>query len=527
MIFGKKYAIILNWIEGVVFCFLGGEKVAQKDSRIKYNVISGFLYQFIYISLSFILPRLYLESFGSEINGVLSTIKQIFIYLILLEAGAGLATVQALYKPVAEGNHKESSAILSATKNYYIKTGFIYTAIVILIAVIYSFVIPTSVNSFSVFSIVILTGLPSVFSYFVLLKYRILMEVDGRKYVITNSETILQLLSSIAKILVLFFTDSLVLIQFSYCVLALFQMLYLYIFAKRRYKWLNLREEPNYKAISQKKSVLVHQFSSMVFNNTDVIMISVMCDFKIVSVYSIYSMFFTQIQSFITSLTSSFTFALGQMFQIDKKKFDKIYLMYETFYIMGSFVIFTLMAVFLLPIIQIYTGGIDDADYSNVALLFLFVLMNLLSNGRLPSNQVMEYAGEFKNTRSHAIIEMVLNISVSIIGILMWGVCGALIGTIVALIYRGFVTIRYVNKKILGRSQFKTYKLWIINGLVFAMVMAILFVDNFSGLEFGALVLKGLIHAPWIVGLFVAVNFIFQRGAFRTLFEIIKGEEKI
>ncbi len=501
--------------------------MAKKDSRIKYNVISGFVYQFVYISLSFLLPRLYLENFGSEVNGVLSTIKQIFVYLILLEAGTGLATVQALYKPVAEGKHKDSSAILAATKNYYIKTGFIYSAIVILIAVIYSFVIPTNVNSYTVFSIVILTGIPSLFSYFILLKYKILMEVDGRKYVITNSETALQLVSSIGKILVLLLTDSLLLIQVVYCAFAILQMMYLYIYAKRRYKWIDLKEKPDYKAISQKKSVLVHQLSSMVFNNTDVILISAMCDFKTVSVYTVYNMFFTQVQSFVTSITSSFTFALGQMFQVDRKKFDKIFSMYETFYIMCSFVIFTLMAVFLLPIIQIYTVGIDDAEYTNATLLILFVIMRLLSNGRIPTNQVMEFAGKFKDTRSHAIIEMALNISVSIIAILKWGVCGAIIGTIAALLYRGTITIYYVNKKVLERSQMKTYKLWIINGLIFALVMAIFFVDNFNGLDFGRLVLKGITHAPWIVGLYIAVNFIFQRSAFRTLFEILKGDEKI
>lgn len=507
--------------------YTGGEKMGRKDQRVKYNFISGFAYQFVYITLSFLLPRLYLESFGSEVNGVLSTIKQIFIYLILLEAGTGLATVQALYKPVAEGRYKDSSAILAATKNYYLKTGVIYSAIVVLIAIVYSFIIPTGVNSFTVFSIVMLTGLPSVFSYFVLLKYRILMEVDGRKYVITNSETVLQILSSVAKILVLFLTDSLILIQLSYCVLALLQMLYLYIYAKRRYKWIDLKVKPDYNAISQKKSVLIHQLSSMVFNNTDVILISAMCDFKTVSVYTIYNMFFTQVQSFITSITSSVIFSLGQMFQVDRKKFDKIYSMYETLYIMCSFVIFTLMSVFLLPIIQLYTGGIDDAEYTNATLLFLFVLTNIFSNVRIPSTQTMEFSGKFRDTRSHAIIEMILNISVSIVCILKWGVCGALVGTIVALVFRGIITIYYVNKKVLERSQMKTYKLCIINGLVFALVMILFFVDGFSGVGFGELILKGIIHSVWIVGLYLAVNFIFQRSAFRTLLEIFKGEEKI
>ena len=79
--------------------------MANKDSRIKHNLISSLVYQVVLISLSFLLPRLYLENFGSEVNGVLSTIKQIFTYMCLLEAGVGLATTQALYKKIGENNY--------------------------------------------------------------------------------------------------------------------------------------------------------------------------------------------------------------------------------------------------------------------------------------------------------------------------------------------------------------------------------------------------------------------------------------
>ncbi|MBR5517981.1 MAG: polysaccharide biosynthesis C-terminal domain-containing protein [Clostridia bacterium] len=494
--------------------------MSTKDNRIKYNLVSGIVYQLVFIVLSFLLPRLYLENFGSEVNGVLSTIKQIFFYMCLLEAGVGLATIQALYKPVAEKDYDKSSSILSATGKYYIKTGIIYSALVLLLAVAYSCFIPTGINSYVIFTLIILNALPSMFAYFVQAKYRILMEVDGRKYVITNSDTILQLLSSAGKILVLVLTDSLVLMMLVYCVLAIIQLTYIYIYAKRRYKWLDLKAEPDYKAISQRKSVLVHQVSGMVFNNTDVLLLSALCNFKVVSVYTIYNIFFSQIQSFITSITSGFNFALGQMFHVDREKFMKVYNVYETFYIMATFIIYTLMAVFLLPLIQIYTKGINDANYTNVYLVFLFVIMNLLSNGKLPSNHVLEFSGKFEETRSHAIWEMIINITVSVVAILKWGICGAVAGTIIALLYRGTMMIYYSNKKVLKRSIFNTYKIWIVNGAVFAFVMMIFFVDSFSGVSFWQLVVKGIIHCVWIVPLYFAVNFVFFNKAFKNLYKL-------
>ena len=383
---------------------------------------------------------------------------------------------------------------------------------------------PTSVNSGVIFGVVVLTALPALFSYFIQAKYRILLEVDGRKYVITNSETVLQLLSNIGKILVILLTHNLLLMQFVYCMLSLLQLGYVYIHAKRRYKWLNLKVEPDFEAISQRKSVLVHQVSSMVFNNTDVLLLSFLCDFKVVSVYTIYNIFFSQVQTFITSIISGFSFALGQMFHTDREKFMKVYNVYETFYIMATFIIYTLMAVFLLPLIQIYTKGINDAIYSNVYLVVLFVIMNLLSNGKLPSNHVLEYSGKFEETRSHAIWEMIINIAVSVVSIIKWGICGAILGTIVALLFRGIMMIYYSNIKVLERGVFHTYKLWIVNGIVFVLIMAIFFVDSFCGLSFLELLVKGIVHSIWIVPLYVLVNLVFFRVAFKNLFELWRNK---
>lgn len=493
--------------------------MSKKDSRIKHNLVSSVIYQVVLITLSFLLPRLYLENFGSEVNGVLSTIKQIFTYLLLLEAGVGLATTQALYKRVGEKDYQSASAVLSATHTYYIKTGFIYLALVLVIAVVYAFVIPTVIDQWVLFFIVILTALPALFSYFIQAKYRILMEVDGRKYVINHSETVVQLLANAGKVLVLLLTDSLILIQLVYCIISMGQLVFLYYYAKRRYQWVDLKAKPDFGAISQKNSVLVHQLSGMVFNNTDVLLISVMCDFKAVSVYAIYNIFFSQMQNFISGIVSGFNFALGQMFHTDRQKFDKVFEVYETCYVTATFVIYTLMAVFLLPLIQIYTGGINDANYTNVYLVFLFVIMNLLANGKQPANSVIEYAGYFEKTRSHAVWEMVINLVTSVVAIYYFGICGAIMGTILALVYRSVMMIFYANRKILHRSLTRSLKIWLVNGVVFAVVMMILFVDTFSNMSFGKLLLNGMVHSVWIIGLYILVNILFHRDVFQILME--------
>ena len=159
-----------------------------------------------------------------------------------------------------------------------------------------------------------------------------------------------------------------------------------------------------------------------------------------------------------------------------------------------------------------------------IVLIILFVIMNLLANGKLPSNHVLEYSGKFKETRSHAIIEMVINITVSIVAILKWGICGAIIGTIIALLYRGTMMIYYSNRKVLERSVFNTYKIWLVNGAVFAFIMAIFFVDSFSGLSFIEVLIKGITHFMWIVPLYIVVNFVFFKTAFKNLLALRRNK---
>lgn len=67
---------------------------AQKSA---YNILTSVLGQVITIVLGVVIPRLVLVNLGSENNGLLSSITQVLGYASLLEAGVGLASLQALY----------------------------------------------------------------------------------------------------------------------------------------------------------------------------------------------------------------------------------------------------------------------------------------------------------------------------------------------------------------------------------------------------------------------------------------------
>ena len=166
-------------------------------------------------------------------------------------------------------------------------------------------------------------------------------------------------------------------------------------------------------------------------------------------------------------------------------------------------------------------------SYSDMmaGVLLLFVLMNLCSNAKLPVNSIIEYSGAFEKTRSYAVWEMIINIVFSVAAILYMGICGAILGSVAALVYRGIMTIYYSNTKILKRSQMCTYKVLLLNGAVFAGIMAVFFVDSFSNIGFFKLLCLGIVHSIWIAGLYLLVNFVFNRAAFHTVFEFYREEK--
>ena len=94
------------------------------------NIGYAFLSQIIALALGIFIPRLTIVSYGSEMNGLLSSISTVMTYLTLLEAGVGAATCQALYKPITQKDKRGINGVLSATHYYYKRTGTAYFGLV-------------------------------------------------------------------------------------------------------------------------------------------------------------------------------------------------------------------------------------------------------------------------------------------------------------------------------------------------------------------------------------------------------------
>ena len=417
--------------------------------RGRINFLTGMLYQVINTTLGVVLPYLFITNFGSETNGLLSSISQLFVYLGLLEAGVGGATLQALYGPVAKDDKASISAVLAATNSYYIKTGAIYGALLLVLGLLYPFLIKSELSYQTVVSVILLQGAGSAWSFFFQAKYKLLLRAEGKAYI----ENILALFSSVlrnaGKIVAIYLGYGIVLVQTIHFAIIVLESLITAVYMKRKYSWLDLATKPNYQAISQKDAVMVHSITFLVFNHTDILLLTVITrNLALVSVYSVYSMVFEALGNLISIVSNSFQYKLGRYGQAGPSALLGYYTKYEKFYYFVGFSLNTAGYLLIAPFVKLYTGHATDANYLMRYLPELFFAMKTLDMIRSMSKQPITVVGHFSNTKHISIGEAVSNLAVSIILIYQLGIYGVLIGTIVALLYGVISFMTYTNTRI-------------------------------------------------------------------------------
>lgn len=453
-------------------------KTAKKSI---YNILFGVLGQLVTIAFGIIIPRLFLTSYGSETNGFLSSVTQLFAYMTLLEAGVGAATIQALYGPIGRGERGKINGILSATNKFYKRTGYVYFACVIVMAVGYPFVIASDIPRLTQVGIILLLGGSGALNYFFQAKYRMLLTAEGKQYVMTNIATIIHLLTSLTKIILIYLELNIIWLQIAHLAFTLGQIAYYACYIKKHYSWLKVNEKPDEQAIAQKNSALVHQLAQMVFNHTDVLILTIFTNLKVVSVYVIFNTLVDMISTLIGNINTGFTFKLGQLYNTDKPRYKQVFEVYETYYMAFSFALYAVTYMFLLPFMKLYTAGITDTNYLLPWMPLLFVAYKTMMCGRAACAQTITYAGHFAQTRWRSVAETAINLSVSIVAVVLFekywgnGIYGVLIGTIVALIYRSNDVILYANKRLLERSAWITYRKWLID---IALMVGIILLFN-------------------------------------------------
>lgn len=474
----------------------------NNTKRTVYNFFYDSLSMVITILLGITIPQLTMIGYGSETNGLLNSVHQLLVYLGLFEAGIQMVAIQSLYQPVSVDDRAKVNAILSAVNKNYKKTGFLYLVALIILALLYPFFIKETDISYIMISCVILfSGLSNVILFLFQGKYKILLQAEGKNYIITNFQTIITIATNVFKIILLLFGVNVVIIVFGTFILSLMQAVFYCMYFKKKYPWIDLSVPPDNSSLSQKNSALIHQVAGMIFQNTDVLILTCFCGLKIVSVYSLYKLIINYIFTLLNIPFNSFGFILGQIFNNDISRFKKMIDVVEVFFASLVFSIYNVVLCLLLPFVSIYTKEVSDIKYADPLLVVMFVAVELLSFIRMPMLKTINYAGKFKDTLLQTILETVINITISLFAVTKFGIYGVLIGTIAALLYRTVDIIFYANKIILDRTPWKTFSIYAVNIVVLFVFQIIFQLCNLSVNSYFEFIFYGIILT--VISLFV------------------------
>lgn len=111
-----------------------------RKKRLALNTSTSLFYQVTTIICGFILPRLILQSFGSEVNGLVNSITQFLAIISFLELGVGSVIQSSLYKPLAEKNNDQISKVLVSGQKFFTKLAKILLVYVVILMVTYPYI---------------------------------------------------------------------------------------------------------------------------------------------------------------------------------------------------------------------------------------------------------------------------------------------------------------------------------------------------------------------------------------------------
>lgn len=419
--------------------------------------------QIFTIVYGFILPRLFLEYYGSAVNGLVSSIAQFLGFIALAECGVGAVVQSALYKPLAQKDSSELSRIVISAEHFFrniAKLLLVYTAVLF---VVFPNIISGNFDFLYTASLVVIIAISSFAQYYFGITYRLLLTSDQFGFVPIIIQIVVLSLNLVASVVLMKSGCSVHIVKLASSIVFLLQPLAVSFIAHRWYK-IDRSIKYDKAAIPQKWNGLAQHISSVVLQSSGVFVLTVFSTLENVSVYAIYYLVVGGVRSLTMSVTNGMQAFLGNIFaKGDMLAFKEKFESFEWRLHFVVSVIFAVTAVLIVPFVGVYTKGITDVNY----IVPVFGITLTAAWGmyclRLPYNIVVLAVGHYKQTQSSAIIEAILNLATAVVLVLKFGLVGVAVGTLVAMIYRTYYLAWYISRNVINRNLWHFVKHLIVD----------------------------------------------------------------
>ena len=412
------------------------------ESRVTKSILNArinLIFYFLSLGLSFFSRKIFLENLGADFIGLSGTLVNILGFLSLAEMGVGTAVAYNLYKPLQEKDIEKINDIISVFGFLYRKIGiFIFIAALIISGLLpFIFkgtIIPIGVIYFAFFSILF----SSLCSYFI--NYRqILLTADQKNYLVTKYLQSTLLIKTIVQIIIAYTLQNYYLWITLEIIAAIFSCVLLNWKITKEYTWLKASISRGKEAYPQNrqiitftKQIFIHKFKDFLLSHSDQILIFAFVSLKMVAYYGNYTLITAKVSQIFLTAIDGFSASIGNLVaEGDKAKIIKIF--WEVYCInsfIAGFLVFALYHL-LEPFIVLWLGE----EYILQHTILILLLTNIfIMETRKTVDMFNSAYGLFADTWA-AWIEGSINIIVTIITALHWGIIGILLGKIVSLFF--------------------------------------------------------------------------------------------
>lgn len=423
----------------------------NRKKKLLFNTVCSLIYQVVSLVCGFILPRLILSAYGSNVNGLVSSITHMLGFFTLCECGMGAVVQSSLYKPFAEHDEKEVSMIIRSARKFFNIVAGILIAYIIALIFLYPVVIGDAFSpTFTIF-LLLAMSISYFAQYYFGITYKLLLQADQLAYIQYIVNSIVLILNVITSVIFIKIGCSIQIVKLASSVLFLIQPLSMALYVRKHYhidRHIVYTEEP----IKQKWNGLAQHIANVVLSNTDTTVLTVFSTLANVSIYAVYHLVVNGMTQLLNSVSIGIKAFLGNVYYIDdEKRLTKTFSMLEWFMHTVTTLFFGVTLVLIIPFVKVYTVGINDADYIVPSFAVVITLAQTVYCLRLPYSMMIQAAGHYKQTQMSALIEAGLNIVISIIVVFHYGLVGVAVGTFVAMLYRTVYFAVYLSRNILYR----------------------------------------------------------------------------
>ncbi|MBO4265505.1 MAG: polysaccharide biosynthesis C-terminal domain-containing protein [Clostridia bacterium] len=426
----------------------------SRSKKALYSVIAGIVYEIVELVCGLILPRLILSAFGSAYNGITSSITQFISVISLMKAGIGGVTRAALYKPLAEGNTDELSAIVNQTQSFLRKVALLFMAFILVFAAIYPIFVCDDFDWLFTFTLIVIISFAKFAQYYFGLAAQMVLAADQKQYISVIFGIISVVLNTTVSVVLIKLGATIHVVKLGSSVVYFLSPVLANYYVKKKYN-INSKVRPEKDYVKQRWDAVGHEVANFINSNTDVMVLTVLSTLENVSVYTVYNYVILCLRKILNTFVTGLGAAFGNMFALKQYKLmEENMRLYEMIVFSFSSIVYSTALVMITPFVAIYTHGVTDADYHQPLFGIILTFAAVIACFRTPYETVVKALGHYKQTRNQAFVEAGINIAVSVVCVFKFGLVGVAVGTLCAMLYRTVVYATYLSKNLIQRSIF-------------------------------------------------------------------------